>query len=147
MREEVYGYIIPNDLSYMRERRHLRKADNNISWINFKLASMLNVRPIVQLHRGETEKIDTGRGFLGAVEKLLDHVRAQIKRGLTSDAVTMSYGGLLDEIKDEPILVEFREFCRQHGIRTMLSMMSMTGTVNVGPKSFALAFATDKDLV
>lgn len=147
MRDDVYGYIIPNDLSYMRDRRHLRKADNNISWVNFKLASMLNIRPIVQLYRGETDKIDTGKGFLGAVEKLLAHVRKQITEGLTSDVVAMSYGGLLDEIKDEPIMLAFREFCQQHGVKTMLSMMSMTGAINVGPKSFALSFATDKKLV
>lgn len=147
MRDEVYGYLIPNDLSYMRDRRHLRKGDNNISWINFKLASMLNVRPIVQLHRGATDKIGTGKGFLGALENLFEHVRKQIKQGLTSDVIAMSYGGLLEEIKDEWIVVDFREFCKQHNIKTMLSMMSMTGAINVGPKSFALSFATDKDLV
>ena len=147
MRDQVYGYLIPNDLSYMRDRRHLRKGDNNISWVNFKLASALNLRPIVQLHRGATEKIDTGKGFLGALEKLLDHVRKQVSQGLTSDVIAMSYGGLLDEIKDEPVLLEFREFCKQHDVKTMLSMMSMTGAINVGPKSFALSFATDKDLV
>ncbi|MES2672718.1 MAG: DegV family protein [Pseudomonadota bacterium] len=146
-RDEVYGYLIPNDLSYMRDRRHLRKGDNNISWINFKLASMLNVRPIVQLHRGATDKIGTGKGFLGALENLFEHVRKQIKQGLTSDVIAMSYGGLLEEIKDEWIMVDFREFCKQHNIKTMLSMMSMTGAINVGPKSFALSFATDKDLV
>jgi DegV family protein with EDD domain len=147
MRDEVYGYLIPNDLSYMRDRRHLRKGDNNISWVNFKLASMLNVRPIVQLHRGNTEKIDAGKGFLGALEKLFDHVRKQIKEGLSSDAIAMSYGGSLDEIKDEWIFIEFREFCHQHNIKTMLSMMSITGAINVGPKSFALSFATSNELV
>lgn len=147
MRDQVYGYLIPNDLSYMRERRHLRKGDNNISWINFKLASALNLRPIVQLHRGETDKIDTGKGFNGALEKLFDHVKKQIKEGLSSDVITMSYGGILDEIKDNPIMVDFRNFCTQHNIKTMLSMMSMTGAINVGPKSFALSFATEKDLV
>jgi len=147
MRDQVYGYLIPNDLSYMRDRRHLRKGDNNISWINFKLASALNLRPIVQLHRGSTDKIDTGKGFLGAMEKLFVHVKKQVKQGLTSEVVAMSYGGLLEEIKDEPIMVEFREFCKQHNVKTMLSMMSMTGAINVGPKSFALSFATDKDLV
>lgn len=147
MREEVYGYIIPNDLSYMRERRHLRKSDNNISWINFKLASLFNLRPIVQLHKGDTDKIDTGKGFLGAMEKLFAHVRKQIQQGLTSEVITMSYGGLLEDIRDQPIIVEFREYCHQQGIKTMLSMMSMTGTVNVGPGAFALSFATDKELV
>lgn len=147
MRDQVYGYLIPNDLSYMRERRHLRKGDNNISWINFKLASALNLRPIVQLHRGATDKIDTGKGFLGALEKLFVHVKKQIQQGLTSEVIAMSYGGLLEDIKDEPVLVEFREFCKQYNVKTMLSMMSMTGAINVGPKSFALSFATDKDLV
>ncbi|WP_027330321.1 DegV family protein [Marinimicrobium agarilyticum] len=147
MREEVYGYIIPNDLGYMRERRHMRKSDHKISWINFKLASILNRRPIIQLHKGDTAKMTTGKGFWGSLEVLFDHVRKQMAQGLTSEVVTMSYGGALEEIKEHPVLVKFRQDCQKAGVKTMLSMMSMAGTVNVGPGAFALAFATDKDLV
>lgn len=147
MREEVYGYIIPNDLAYMRERRHMRKSDHKISWVNFKLASMLNRRPIIQIHKGDTAKMTTGKGFWGSLEVLFDHVRKQMEQGLTCDAITMSYGGCLDEIKDHPTLVQFRKDCQKAGVKTLLSMMSMTGTVNVGPGAFALAFATDKALV
>lgn len=145
MRDEVYGYIIPNDLSYMRERRHMRKSNHRISWLSFQIASTLNLRPIVQLHRGRTEKIGTGKGFWGGLDKLFTHVRLQIDQGLTSDVITMSYGGPLEEIKQHPSLAEFRDYCHQKGLKTMLSMMSMTGSVNVGPGAFALAFATDKD--
>ncbi len=101
----------------------------------------------MQLYRGDTDKIDTGKGFLGALEKLFIHVKKQVDVGLTSEVIAMSYGGLLEEIKDEPLLVEFRDYCSKRNVKTMLSMMSMTGAVNVGPKSFALSFATDKDLV
>lgn len=58
-------------------------------------------------------------------------LRKQIKRGLTSDVVTMSYGGLLEEIKDEAVMIKFREFCKKHHIKTMLSMMSITGAINL----------------
>ncbi|WP_347332025.1 DegV family protein [Marinimicrobium locisalis] len=147
MREQVYGYIIPHDLAYMRERRHMRKADHKISWLNFQLASLLNRRPVIQLHKGDTQKMATGKGFWGSLEVLFDHVRRQMAQGLTSKVITMSYGGALDEIKEHPLLVKFRQDCQQAGVKTMLSMMSMAGTVNVGPGAFALAFATDKDLV
>ncbi|WP_341937650.1 DegV family protein [Marinimicrobium sp. C2-29] len=147
MRDQVYGYIVPNDLSYMRVRRHMRKSDHKISWLSFQIANILNLRPIVQLHKGETEKMTTGKGFWGSLETLFAHVRRQAKQGLTSDVITMSYGGPLEEIKNHTILVEFRKDCERKGLKTMLSMMSMTGTVNVGPGAFALAFATDKELV
>lgn len=147
MREEVYGYIVPNDLAYMRERRHMRKSDHKISWLNFQLASILNRRPVIQLHKGDSEKMTTGKGFWGSLEVLFDHVRKQMAQGLTSEVITMSYGGSLEDIQEHPTLVKFRADCQKAGIKTMLSMMSMVGTVNVGPGAFALAFATDKDLV
>lgn len=147
MREEVYGYIVPNDLAYLRERRHPHKSDQHIPWIHFQLANVLNRRPIIQTHKGDTSVLASGKGFWGSLERLFDHVRQQMAQGLTSDAVTMSYGGPLDDIKNDPALVAFRKDCEKAGIRTLLSMMSMAGTASVGPGAFALAFATDKALV
>lgn len=144
LREKVYGYIVPFDLSYMRERRNLRKGDHKISWLSYKLAETFGINPVIELHNGETHSFKKSKGFEGALKDLFDHARSSILSGLATDTVVMSYGGLLEEIQENKDLVEFRQFARQKGVKTMLSMMSATAAVNVGPKAFSLAFAREE---
>jgi fatty acid-binding protein DegV len=101
----------------------------------------------LQSHCGSTRQLDTGKNFLQALSKLLSHVKKQVQQGLASDAITMSYSGLLEEINQEPVLQEFRSFCAQHQIKTLLTMMSLCSAINIGPKSFALSFATTKTII
>jgi DegV family protein with EDD domain len=141
LRDHIYGYIIPHDLSYMRERRNMRKGDHNISWLSFKLASALNINPIIELHRGHSEAFKKSKGFEGALNDLFEHAKQRIKQGLATNTVVMSYAGLLEEIENHPSLVAFKSFAEKNGVSVNLSMMSTTAAVNVGPKSFSLAFA------
>lgn len=144
LRDKVYGYIVPFDLSYMRERRNLRKGDHKISWLSYKLAETFGINPVIELHNGETHAFKKSKGFQGALKELFDHAKSSILSGLATDTIVMSYGGLLEEIHDNPDLVEFRAFAKQKGVKTMLSMMSATAAVNVGPKAFSLAFAREE---
>lgn len=144
LRDKVYGYIVPFDLSYMRERRNLRKGDHKISWLSYKLAETFGINPIIELHQGETHAFKKSKGYEQALRDLFEHAKSSILSGLATDTIVMSYGGVLSDIHDNPDLVAFREFARQHGVRTMLSMMSATAAVNVGPKAFSLAFAREE---
>lgn len=143
LRDKVYGYIVPHDLSYMRERRNLKKGDHKISWFSYKMAEALGISPIIELHDGETHSFKKSKGYNNALRDLFEHARNSILSGLATDTIVMSYGGLLTDIQDNPDLVAFREFARQKGVRTLLSMMSATAAVNVGPKAFSLAFARE----
>ena len=141
LRDNVFGYMIPRDLSYMRERRKLTKGDHNISWFSYKMSEVFNIRPIIELHRGQTRAISKSKGFEGALRDLFALAKQAIDDGLACNTVVMSYGGLLDEIAGHSLLLDFKLFARKHGVDTMLSMMSTTAAVNVGPRAFSLAFA------
>ncbi len=143
LRDKVYGYIVPFDLSYMRERRHLRKGDHKISWLSYKLAEAFGINPVIELHKGETQAFKKAKGYNNALKELFDHAKSSILSGLATDTIVMSYGGLLEDIQHNPDLVAFRQFAKQRGVKTMLSMMSATAAVNVGPKAFSLAFARE----
>lgn len=143
LRDKVYGYIVPFDLTYMRERRNLRKGDHKISWLSYKLAEAFGINPVIELHKGDTHSFKKPKGYHNAIQELLEHARSSILSGLATDTIVMSYGGLLEDIQELPALVEFRQFAKQKGVRTMLSMMSATAAVNVGPKAFSLAFARE----
>lgn len=144
LRNKVHGYIVPFDLSYMCARRHLPKGDHNISWLNYKLAEIFGVNPIIEVHQGATHSFKRSRGYKNALKDLFEHAKSSILSGLATDTIVMSYGGLLAEIQSNQDLIEFRTFAKQQGVKTMLSMMSATAAINVGPKAFSLAFAREQ---
>jgi len=137
---KIYAYLIPRDL-YFVHKRAKKKGDKSIGWLSYKLGNMLDVKPIIQAHRGETEPIMKASGFDGALKKLLEHTMRQIKQGLSKPLVVMSYAGDLNEIRSNPVIKEFIGFAQLNKVEVMISVMSTTAAVNVGAGSFSLAFA------
>lgn len=140
LRDKVYAYLIPRDLYYIHSRGK-KKGDSSVSWLSYKIGTLLDVKPVIQAHRGETEAVFKATGFDGALERLLQHAAGQIRRGLSVPVVTMSYSGNLSELGNHHMIRKFREFATRHRVETLLSVMSTTAAINVGPGSFSLAFA------
>lgn len=142
--EELHAYVIPRDLYYLHTRAR-QKGDNSVGWMSYKLGNLLNVKPVVQCYRGETEPVFKAAGFDSALEKLFDRVREAMAIGLSTPFIAMSYGGNLDEIRAHPLYSRFVEDLESHGIEVMLSLMSTTAAVNIGPEAFSLAYAVNTD--
>lgn len=141
LREYTYGYLVPNDLYYLRNVAR-KKGENQLGLVKYLLAKTLNIKPITAMNAGETFIFDKGKGFDDAVGKLFAHARAQVIRGLRAPVICMSYAGDPAEFKIRQDYRDFVSFCDKHGVQTMLSVMSTTAGVNVGPGAFDLAFAT-----
>lgn len=138
--KKIYAYLIPRDL-YFVHKRGKKKGEKSVGWLSYKLGNMLDVKPIIQAHRGETEPVMKASGFDAALKKLLEHTMRQIKQGLSKPLVVMSYAGDLGEIKSNPVITEFIGFAKLNKVEVMISVMSTTAAVNVGAGSFSLAFA------
>ena len=138
--KKVYAYVIPRDL-YFIHKRGKKKGDNSVGWFSYKIGNLLDVKPIIQAHRGETEAAMKASGFDAALEMLLEHTKGQITQGLATRLVAMSFSGDLQEIKQKPSVNQFTRFAEQHGIEVMISVMSTTAATNIGAGSFSLAFA------
>jgi DegV family protein with EDD domain len=137
---KVYAYVIPRDL-YFIHKRGKKKGDKSVGWLSYKIGNMLDVKPIIQAHRGETEPVMKASGFDAALKKLLEHAMQQIKRGLATKLVAISYAGDLQELNKFPVIDQFIKFAEQNGVEVMVSVMSTTAAVNIGTGSFSLAFA------
>lgn len=140
VRDRIYSYLIPRDL-YFIHKRGKKKGENSVGLVGYAIGSMLDVKPIIQAHRGDTEVIMKASGFDSALKKLLEHAMRQIKQGLATPVVIMSYAGDLSEIRNRPVIQQFQEYAAQHRVECLLSVMSTTAAINVGPGSFSLAFA------
>lgn len=140
VRENIYAYLVPNDLHFVRNRGK-KKGDNSVGWLTFKIGTALNIKPVICAHRGETEIVIKASGFDNAIDKLLNLAADKIKDGLRVPVVVMSYAGDPSKIKSHPTMAKFENFAKRHGIETQFSVMSTTAAINVGAGAFSLAYA------
>ncbi len=141
MRPHILAYLVPNDLFFIHTRAS-KKGDNSVSWFSYKLGSLLNVKPVICCYKGETKPAMKAISFNKAVKKLFDHAKDEISYGLRKPFVAMSYGGDLKIFKENEDYQDFIVFCQINNIETMLSIMSTTAAINIGPGSFSLAFVS-----
>ncbi|MCP1726801.1 DegV family protein with EDD domain [Natronospira proteinivora] len=142
--EKVYAHLIPEDLHFVYHRAR-KKGDKSVGWLSFKLGSALDMKPIILMNQGESRAIKKIQGFENAVNVLLDDTIELVKADkLLTNTICMSYAGNPEVIKR---YAKYKELCRiakKHGVETMLSVMSTTAGVNVGPGSFSLAYIKDE---
>ncbi|MGA9854510.1 MAG: DegV family protein [Gammaproteobacteria bacterium] len=138
--QHVHAYMVPQDLFYMRSRAH-QKGDKNVGWFKFQIGTMFDLKPILRVHRGETEVVTTVRGYESAVRKLFEMAIAAIEGGLITKVVCMSYAGNPEEVKAFPGYEDFIQCAMGNKVETMLSVMSTTAGIYVGPGAFSLAYA------
>jgi len=143
LKDQVYTYMIPQDLFHLKNRAGNRgqQSDTSLNWLTYSVGKTLNIKPIVLGNRGETKPVDKSIGYSSGLEKIFGKAIAAIEEGLAVNAICMSYSGELSEIQKEKSYLRFIDFAKDQGVRTLLSMMSTTAAINVGPGCFSLSFA------
>lgn len=136
----TYTYMVPADLHNIYKRAS-KKGDRSIGWGGYALGTMLDVKPILRCHKDETGPVDKVRGFEVGVDKLFSNLCQQIERGLEAPVVCLSYGGDSAKVQAMPGYQKLAKLAEDRGIEVLLSTMSKTAAVNVGPGALAVAFA------
>jgi fatty acid-binding protein DegV len=138
----VSGYLIPGELRTIRERA-MKKGEKSVSLFGYALGTALDIKPLIAARQGKTAAVTKIRGYDNAINSLVDAVIEQIKAGVVSfPAITLVYGGPLNELEAMPAVRKLREAASAQQIAIYTSMMSMTGVINVGPGGFSLALAS-----
>lgn len=138
--DSVHAYLVPNDLYYVRARAR-QKGENSVSWFSYQAGTLLNIKPIIRMHQGDSETIATAHGFDNAVEKLLEITVAAIDNGLKTNTVVLSYAGDPAKMGEHKLIRRFRRHATEKGVKVLESVMSTTAGVNVGPGAISLAYA------
>ncbi len=136
----IHAYLVPNDLYYVRARAR-QKGENSVSWLSYQAGTLLDIKPIIRMHQGNSKTITTARGFDNAVDKLLKIAIVAINRGLKANTVVISYAGDLAELEKHKSIRKFRNYAADRGVEVLESLMSTTACVNVGPGAISLAYA------
>lgn len=142
-KQKVFAYAVPQDLFYLRERAR-RRGDRSVGWLQFQVGSLLDVKPIVEAHRGDTHPVAKVRHFAAAIDEVIGRAIERIEqRRLLTPAVVMSYAGDPREIAKFRRYPELRAMAAESGIELLESPMSATAGVYLGPGAFSLAYAAE----
>jgi DegV family protein with EDD domain len=137
--QHVHAYLVPNDLFYVYNRGR-KRGDRSVSWLQMKVGSALDVKPILKAYRGETFPLEKHMGQEAALQRLFAIATDDIKKGLRTKLVAMSYAGNPEVIRAMKGYQAFAKHCEKQGVETMLSVMSTTAGLNVGPGAFSLGY-------
>ena len=143
IKDRVRTFLIPQDLYHLKNRAGKRgdKSDKSLNWLTYQVGKTLNIKPIIQGYRGETGPVDKAMGFGNGLEKVFDNAMEAIEQGLSINVICMSYAGDLNEIKKEKAYKKFIEYAESRNIPALLSVMSATAAINVGPGCFSISYA------
>jgi len=139
-RQHIRCYVLPEDSGYAPDRI-LEKERPGVGFLEFHLGNMLDIKQAGHFFDGKIEIAFKRRGFDQALTHLLDLAKQAIDQGLKSPLVVVSYAGDPQLIKQKPAFVEFEHHARQWNVEVLLSLMSATGGVKIGPGAVSLAYA------
>lgn len=135
-------YLLPSSLTQMRSQAR-KKGDKSVGLMSYVLGSTFDIKPIVRAYQGETTPVAKIRGFEVGAEKLFNFASEQIKKGLKCPHVCISFGGDPEEIKKFKGFKNFLKTAAEHKINIIMSEMSTTAIVNIGPGGLCIGFASD----
>src|SRR5699024_8903010 len=138
----LYGYMVPNDLYYIRSRGR-KKGDNSIGLFQYAIGSALDIKPVIRARDGETDAISKGRGFEATSKRMLDTATEQIQLGLKAPTVVVSYGGDPELVRSMPGYAELEQTAQAHNVDLHLTYMSTTAGINVGAGALSVGMDAD----
>ncbi|UDM50010.1 DegV family protein [Cupriavidus sp. MP-37] len=143
LRDAACMFLVPDELHYLYTRaRH--KGEGSITWGRYVMGSAFNLRPVVRMHRGQTEAIARARGSEEGRRRVLQHAEQCLRAGdLLVPAISACYAGPLDEVRAMPAYQSLARTARSHGVELMLAPMSLTVALNVGARAFGLSYLAE----
>jgi DegV family protein with EDD domain len=137
---QVYGYVIPHDMSYLRETSK-RRGEQAVAWPTYALTKLLNVTPVMAINRN--------RAYLGGLlrrnnqskARLFRFAAKRIKEGLLTPAIGVGFGGDPEALESIPGFAELRETAKAAGVELIVVSNGVTAGIYLGEGSIALAFA------
>lgn len=138
--DATYGYLVVDDLGYMRKRARLR-GDRSVGLMTAMLGDAMDIKPIVRGRLGTTTPVGKFRGREEAWHRLLVFTAKHVQRGLVVPHVVVSYGGPTSDVADTSGYRKLATVCENEGVSLHLCPMSISGMVNMGTQALCVGFA------
>jgi DegV family protein with EDD domain len=141
--DATYGYLVVDDLGYMRKRARLR-GDRSVGMVAAMVGGAMDIKPIVRGRLGTTTPVGKFRGRDETWNRLLAFTAKQVQRGLVTPHVIVSYGGPLSDVLDTRGYRHLASVCENEGVQLHACPMSISGMVNMGTQAICVGFAASE---
>jgi len=141
-KRKIYGFVIPPDVAYIRERAR-KRGETSLSALGAFVAKSLAIKPIIQAKNDATKPIAKVRGFDNAVNRLFAYGIERIELGLLSPYVVVSIAGDEAGLNDFEGFLELKAVAKLHQVEIISCVMGLTSGLNVGPGAVSLALAAE----
>ena len=138
----TYTFLVPKDLTYLYKRAR-RKNENTIGLASYLVGSMLEIRPVLRCYRNESDQAVKVRTYDAALIQMFANAENQVRVGLLSPFICVSYSGDLAEVPNLPGFASLKAAATAAGVTIAISAMSMTGSVNVGAGGVCIGFVAN----
>ncbi|WGL17629.1 DegV family protein [Microbulbifer bruguierae] len=138
---KIVGYAAIQDVYYLRERGR-QKNEKSVSWLKAFMAKSLSLHPIVSMTYQGSTVADTVKTYEGCTRRLFELAEDKMRSGdLLMPAVVVSIAGPLQDLERTPGFSSLLKTAEQHKVKIYRSVMSLSGGINLGPGTVALAIA------
>jgi DegV family protein with EDD domain len=135
---QTYAYMAPGEVTYILQRAAL-KGEKSVSALAGFAAKALSITPILRGHMGQTEPVGRKLGKINAREAVIEMALRMVKNDLLlSQHICFSYSGPLKDIERMDSFRQLVDLAKTKRAKVHLTLMSMTGSVNVGPGALVL---------
>lgn len=138
----TYTFLVPKDLTYLYKRARL-KNENTIGLASYLVGSMLEIRPVLRCYRNESDQAVKVRTYDGALLKMFANAENQVRAGLLSPYICVSYSGDLADVPGLPGFASLKAAATEAGVTIAIAAMGMTGAVNVGAGGVCIGFVAN----
>ena len=142
-RKQVRTLLVPDDIGFLyRALQAKGTTGERLPRWKAWLARLLNLKPILVAERGGGGMLMHVNGFNAACERAFAITARHVALGLSTPTVCVSVAGSTDSLRTLPAFAALSAECKRYRIELIVTPMSMTGCVKLGPRAISIAFAS-----
>ncbi|MFT5610067.1 MAG: DegV family protein with EDD domain [Polaribacter sp.] len=136
----IYTYCVPKDLYYLSTRAK-STGDKSVSVFAAIIAKLLGITPVILGHMDDTVPVARIKGYENAVNSVFDLACSQMRAGLKSPRVVVSYAGNLNHLDGFSGYRKLQRWANKMNVEVDTSVMSIVGGLILGPGTLTVGFA------
>ena len=137
------SFLIPEKLNQLYSK-NTGQNDASVGFGSFLLGSALDIKPILQTHKGVTKIVGKAKGFDKALEMIVKLLILDIRnKKLLLKNISISYGGDSNkrkELMESNIYIKLKTVADEHGVSLNVSKMGSTMIVSVGADAISIGY-------
>ncbi|MBX2869791.1 MAG: DegV family protein [Acidiferrobacterales bacterium] len=140
----LHTYVVPNDLAYLKNRGRLRN-EKSVGTVDYLVGRILGLRPVIHWERATSKKEKVCRSFNSAFTEICRTACNAIDQGLGTRTIAVSYSGDTEAFSLTKAYLELEKHAESNSVEIILSRMSITASIYMGPNAVSLSFTTSSE--